>query len=845
MRLRVLSSLLAGCVLASALPAQGMGAISPPEVPPGARAQVFSPPIDALSVGVHAQEMALEVRGFDTRWGEWQRLEIANEQDPLIHESNLVIFDHAVSRIQIRGTPLAYDVHPIRVSTAPAHYAVAALGRVSPPRILSREEWGADELLRVAGHVSSSASSVSSSSASVSSAASSDNTETKGDVAQPSSRVQDCLDAQAKYSYEFRTTGHVVAQNDQGQPLLWPEAYSPAVRMLVVHHTAVLVGNDPRPAVERMRAIYQYHAVSRGWGDIGYHYVIDEKGQIYEGRAGGDYVVGGHAYCNNVGSVGVALMGNFDLETPPQAQVHSLQWLLSRLVQKYQIDLQRNVIFHGKVLEPIIGHRQVTSTECPGAQMWAGLDQVRAHVRDGAIDADVSFPTLTVPQPLSTPSGLAQGRSSSSSSTRRAVRSDGLGPLGSTTIEGRPGGQLIIPFLYQADRLITKGARIASISRANPRLLVWQEKGASYERVRQITAPSLVGKGQSVVVKLKIQLPADRGTFALHVGSIAYSIESSGKRVRGVQMTSSYQTYANETVSALIPKAYATPPDESGSAEPAAPAQPSIQNPLIRIRLHDDAAPESVTVAGTGLSANGASAAGSVSLRKAGDRCTWEGADTTGIVRLQATSGVLTLTSWQKPQNKFRGTIECRVLDGELVLINELPLEDYLAGLAEEPDTQLYEKQRAFAIAARTYAAYYLDPAQRKFPGLPYDGSDSPAEFQVYGGVVFEQGNPRWLRATRTTAAQVLTVNGDAIKPPYFSSDDGRTRSPAEAGWSDFPHAEVFASKPDPWCQGMELRGHGVGMSGCGATGQAQQGKTAEQILSYYYPGAAIVRRNN
>jgi len=59
-------------------------------------------------------------------------------------------------------------------------------------------------------------------------------------------------------------------------------------------------------------------------------------------------------------------------------------------------------------------------------------------------------------------------------------------------------------------------------------------------------------------------------------------------------------------------------------------------------------------------------------------------------------------------------------------------------------------------------------------------------------------------------------------------------------GWSTFPNAEIFASKPDPWCKGMPLAGHGVGMSGCGAEGQANEGKTYLEILRYYYPGTDI-----
>ncbi len=180
------------------------------------------------------------------------------------------------------------------------------------------------------------------------------------------------------------------------------------------------------------------------------------------------------------------------------------------------------------------------------------------------------------------------------------------------------------------------------------------------------------------------------------------------------------------------------------------------------------------------------------------------------------------------------------MIDGQLILINELPLEQYMMGLAEEPDTEPREKQRAFGIAARTYATWYLDDKNRKFPGKPYDGSDSPAEFQIYGGMAFEEKNPRWVRIVKETANQVLLFGGQVIKPPYFSSDDGRTRSPVEDGWGNFPFASIFASKPDPWCAGMQNRGHGVGMSGCGAKAQADEGKTGEEILTYYYPGTTV-----
>jgi peptidoglycan hydrolase-like amidase len=213
-----------------------------------------------------------------------------------------------------------------------------------------------------------------------------------------------------------------------------------------------------------------------------------------------------------------------------------------------------------------------------------------------------------------------------------------------------------------------------------------------------------------------------------------------------------------------------------------------------------------------------------------------------GIVRIDPGDGTVTVSTVRNELRAYRGIVECRVVDGVLTLINKLGIEPYLMGLAEEPDTEPYQKQRAFAIAARTYAAYYADPAHRKFPGKPYDGSDSAAIFQAYGGANFETQNPAWQKAVRSTQHLVLTKDGEVIRAPYFSSDDGRTKSPAEVGWKNFPFAEIFASKADPWCTGMENRGHGVGMSGCGAEGQANEGKSAEEILGYYYPGTELTR---
>ena len=143
-----------------------------------------------------------------------------------------------------------------------------------------------------------------------------------------------------------------------------------------------------------------------------------------------------------------------------------------------------------------------------------------------------------------------------------------------------------------------------------------------------------------------------------------------------------------------------------------------------------------------------------------------------------------------------------------------------MAGLAEEPDSELFEKQRAFAIAARTYAAFYTDPKNRKFPGKPYDGSDDPAIFQAYGGIAFEEQNPKVGRGRgRNGRADPCEERGDHQGALLLR----RRRShalPAEAGWVDFPFPEIFSSKPDPWCEGTALGGTASGCRGAGPRGK-------------------------
>jgi hypothetical protein len=643
-----------------------------------------------------------------------------------------------------------------------------ARGAIREPNILSRAEWGADDTLLLTTTEEPKF------------AENQIPTDEGNAVAE---RVKACEKAQRLFPAEFKVV-RTVREDSQGRKLKWPQSYSPAVKLLVVHHTAQNLRDDLRSPLERVRALYQYHAQALGWGDIGYHYLIDEDGTIYEGRAGGDNVVGGHAYCANVETIGVALLGNFEIDEPSQIQILSLQWLLKKLADHYGLNPGTSVIFHGERRDVIVGHRDLQRTACPGYFLAGVLDQVRSHVSSGDIDARVTFPP-SLEQNYADRTG--KRRTQRLKTLGLTPQSPTLTVIGDSTVAVRPGGQALISLLFRAGaETVQRRARIASVARSSKSIGIWQELDDQNMRVRQeLLLPRLLHEGEVETIRLRVQVPDQPGVYSVDFGPLTITLDAQGRRSRSpisepVPMTSTELDRIN------IP----TP----GAQRAEKQTQTSTTSPPIRIRL---------------------------------------ASRETGAVTCTAYD----LTSLRA---RYRGEVTCTIISGKAALINEVDLEDYLAGLSEEPDTEPFEKQSAFAIAARSYAAFYLDAEHRKFPGMPYDGDDTPQNFQAYEGIGFETANPRWVRAVAATAGQVLTKDGQILKAAYFSSDDGRTRTPKENGWKDFPFEEIFSSKPDPWCKGLPNAGHGVGMSGCGAAGQAKEGKTAEEILQYYYPGTKV-----
>lgn len=157
--------------------------------------------------------------------------------------------------------------------------------------------------------------------------------------------------------------------------MTWAPEYAAPIKKIVFHHTAgALGGSDPASVI---RGIYYYHAVTRGWGDIGYNYVIDERGTVYEGRFGGQRVIGAHAKGYNTGSVGLSTLGNYDTMSPSTAATDAAKNMAAFLSARNGISPKNSSYFVDKVTPNIGGHRDFGQTSCPGGNYYAKLPDIR------------------------------------------------------------------------------------------------------------------------------------------------------------------------------------------------------------------------------------------------------------------------------------------------------------------------------------------------------------------------------------------------------------------------------------------------------------------------------------
>ncbi len=195
----------------------------------------------------------------------------------------------------------------------------------------------------------------------------------------------------SKYSSEIDLDR--VKYDSNWKYLRWPEYIKNNKTKIIVHHTASdnTILNNKVDVLDYLSGVYRYHTVTNGWWDIGYNFLIDPFGNIYEGRAWWEWVVWAHAKRNNTPSIWISLIWNFENVKPTKEALDSLIRLSAALAKKYNINPYSRTNYHRDVKDApyivssenyvIAWHRDAWVTACPGKFLYELLPFVRDWVK--------------------------------------------------------------------------------------------------------------------------------------------------------------------------------------------------------------------------------------------------------------------------------------------------------------------------------------------------------------------------------------------------------------------------------------------------------------------------------
>lgn len=193
----------------------------------------------------------------------------------------------------------------------------------------------------------------------------------------------------------------IISREDWGadeSKMTWEAEYAD-IKTFIIHHTASTTLKEDSDGSgeykEMVQNIYNYHTNGKLWkdgngasytgfGDIGYNYLIDPEGNIFEGRDGGNGVIGGHASGFNEGSVGISVIGtyqednNYDANELSSKVLASLEKLIGWIAANNNINVNKTIEFEEETIDGVVGHKDVAATLCPGNVLYDELGDIQS-----------------------------------------------------------------------------------------------------------------------------------------------------------------------------------------------------------------------------------------------------------------------------------------------------------------------------------------------------------------------------------------------------------------------------------------------------------------------------------
>jgi len=622
-------------------------------------------------------------------------------------------------------------------------------------------------------------------------------------------------------------------ESSSGNFLKWPESIHKNKSKIIIHHTAddntVLLTWGTWAAIKEMQAIYKYHALTKWRGDIGYNFVIDPFGNIYEGRAWWAWVVWAQTAWNNTPSVGISLMGNFNIQTPTDAALQSLVNLTTALARKYKINPKATTTYFKKSTETpylkaytnytIAGHEDAWITSCPGVNLYTLLPEIRDQVSENLTKAPVIISRKSFVAPKIDRGVTVDGRYYSDWTTHTftlPIRWIGI----TSCISDDPtigvescvskNNQLTISLTKKwMSGIKTISALTASGTKTFSMNLVWQEDFSTMaNKLKQdyMTRKSLSSSSQNISkitskiplseVQTLVQTPLNILLYELSMSYSRYEVSCDGGCA--IQSDGILYTGINPVVETSDGFVYLSLPQLGENSLPVTLLEISSSNGwLVHVNNY---------------------------LRKSYGGTPWN-----------SFRGSL---FWKKDTIK---DLSAGTFVDHAVVINKTSFDNYMKGIAETSDSDNIEKQTLVLLLAKMYTLFYIN-GQNIHPSIPlgasYQAIDNPDMFQKYVWAGWEQTSTMSESLLATIKNMVIMYNDYVPILPYFSCSAGFTWSAKEKWWwNDTPYLQ---SKLD-FAACFDFNGHGVGLSGKWAQYLAQKWWTLEQIVQYYYPGVELI----
>ncbi len=624
-----------------------------------------------------------------------------------------------------------------------------------------------------------------------------------------------------------------------GQKLWTPFYYHFDKAKIIIHHTAWGEWvKTPEDAKAYIRSVYKQHALSNKRGDIGYNFIIDPAGNIYEGRAWGEWVVGMHAKYNNTASIWIALIGNFDKTKPTKEQLKSLIKLLVVLSKKYNINptLSQTIYHKSTTSKPyiqdvedfvIVWHQDAGHTSCPGKNLEAMLPKIREIVAYLLKKQSVALTSTSNTQEESSQSTSSKYKPKKYKSFSKSIAFDNQ-----LTIKldlNDPGRlkwcKLISPDSVELSSCKKEGHKV--------KVLLKREKYKASGTVKlEIETSSNIWIVKKPVIWLDDLTPRAEKIKNQYIAKHgAPKVSTYSKKITHKVYLSEQKKLARQNVKVLLWEASQLPQwnivcNPSCKAEFDWGATKNIKSALITPRE------------------------GNMKILIDGKRYS------TQRLKISSDEPIKIANYHRKsyagiPWNEFRWSLifqkdKYKLLDGQRkydwTVVNELPFEDYLKWVAESNDQVPLEKSKVMALLAKSYMLFYANK-QNVHPSIPqeafYNAVDDPRIFQKYVGAGFEKTSKTWPKALEWAQDKYVVYKGWLPILPYFNCSPGFTWSAKEKfWWLDTPYLRTRLD----FYKCRDFKGHWVGLSGKWAEVLAKKWANAEFIIKYYYPGVEIVR---